>query len=266
MPPWHIDKTVGVQEFKNDRSLTRRRDRDDRRVDRRRARVEGDPVRPSAARWSSRTRTSGGSRTEFGRAGPRRRVRALHSRGRVTQDKWWRPVTPTGLTEPRWVKAIEIKPAGQRWASGSPTMCSRFSSRMSRTDAIEHRQPSQASTRGGAMGGRRTVHGVGRRQGRRDLPGWSGQADDARLTASSWEVHLHAIGKEVQDSYVEIGVWFYPEGTGAHSTARGSGSSTPPSSTGTRHSSRRSGGHAELPQAALAGASGELPAAHAHAR
>src|SRR5918993_273793 len=22
MPPWHIDKTVGVQEFKNDRSLT----------------------------------------------------------------------------------------------------------------------------------------------------------------------------------------------------------------------------------------------------
>src|SRR4051812_23908352 len=22
MPPWHIDKTVGIQEFKNDRSLT----------------------------------------------------------------------------------------------------------------------------------------------------------------------------------------------------------------------------------------------------
>ncbi len=28
-----------------------------------------------------------------------------------TQDKWFRPVTDTGLTEPRWVRAIEIKPS-----------------------------------------------------------------------------------------------------------------------------------------------------------
>ncbi len=27
-----------------------------------------------------------------------------------TQDKWFRPVTETGLTEARWVRAIEIKP------------------------------------------------------------------------------------------------------------------------------------------------------------
>ena len=27
-----------------------------------------------------------------------------------TQDKWFRPVTDTGLTEPRWVRAIEIRP------------------------------------------------------------------------------------------------------------------------------------------------------------
>ena len=30
MPPWHLDKTVGVQHFQNDRSLTRRTDRNDR--------------------------------------------------------------------------------------------------------------------------------------------------------------------------------------------------------------------------------------------
>ena len=32
MPPWHIDKTVGIQNFKNDRSLDRRADRHDRQA------------------------------------------------------------------------------------------------------------------------------------------------------------------------------------------------------------------------------------------
>ena len=30
----------------------------------------------------------------------------------VTQDKWFRPPVETGLTEKRWVKAIEIRPVG----------------------------------------------------------------------------------------------------------------------------------------------------------
>ena len=34
MPPWHIDKTVGIQEFKNDRSLTDRPDCHHRRLGR----------------------------------------------------------------------------------------------------------------------------------------------------------------------------------------------------------------------------------------
>ena len=28
----------------------------------------------------------------------------------VAQDAWWKPAVPTGLTEPRWVRAIEIRP------------------------------------------------------------------------------------------------------------------------------------------------------------
>ena len=31
----------------------------------------------------------------------------------VAQDAWWRPSVPTGLTEQRWVKAIEIRPVGK---------------------------------------------------------------------------------------------------------------------------------------------------------
>ena len=34
-----------------------------------------------------------------------------HSMPASGQDRWWRPVVETGLTEPRWVRAIEIKPS-----------------------------------------------------------------------------------------------------------------------------------------------------------
>ena len=48
MPPWHIDKTVGIQHFENDRSLTDERDRDDRPLGRRR-RAAGRSERHAAA-------------------------------------------------------------------------------------------------------------------------------------------------------------------------------------------------------------------------
>ncbi len=37
MPPWHLDKTVGIKHYKNDRSLNDGRDRDDHEVGRRRS-------------------------------------------------------------------------------------------------------------------------------------------------------------------------------------------------------------------------------------
>ena len=48
MPPWFIDKNVGVQHFSNDRSLTDERDRDDRQVGGRR-RAAGESGRHAAA-------------------------------------------------------------------------------------------------------------------------------------------------------------------------------------------------------------------------
>src|SRR4029450_12875852 len=32
----------------------------------------------------------------------------------VAQDAWWRPITETGITEPRWVRAIEIRPSTEK--------------------------------------------------------------------------------------------------------------------------------------------------------
>ena len=48
MPPWHLDKTVGIQEFQNDRSLERRADRDHRSMGGR-GRADGRPEGHAAA-------------------------------------------------------------------------------------------------------------------------------------------------------------------------------------------------------------------------
>ena len=108
MPPWHLDKTVGIQEYKNDRSLS-----DDQIntivnwVDA--GAPEGDikdappPMTfPDPSRWQFSER--------FGQ--PDLVVKsAPYSVGAKGQDKWWRPLTDPGITEERWVKAIEIKPS-----------------------------------------------------------------------------------------------------------------------------------------------------------
>ncbi len=109
MPPWHMDKTVGIQEFKNDRSLS---DAEIativRWVD------QGTPMGnpkdlPPPATFPD-PRAAGNSRSSYGE--PDLVLKSPpYTLAARTQDKWFRPVTDTGLTEPRWVRAIEIRPA-----------------------------------------------------------------------------------------------------------------------------------------------------------
>ena len=91
--PWHIDKTVGIQHFKNDRSLS------DEQIDTiaalgRRGGAEGRRCRTCRPRSVGPTNRSGASR--------RNSVRRISSSSRpctmpaTAQDVWWRPIVPTG--------------------------------------------------------------------------------------------------------------------------------------------------------------------------
>ena len=108
MPPYHINRTVGIQDFKNDRGLT------DEQIETivswvDQGGVYGDaadeppPMQfPDPNRWQ----LAG----EFGE--PDLIVRSEpFSLAAVTQDRWFRPTVPTGLTEARWVRAIEMRPS-----------------------------------------------------------------------------------------------------------------------------------------------------------
>jgi hypothetical protein len=109
MPPWHIDKNVGIQEFKNDRSLT------DHEIETITQWVDagapmGDPKDmpppiqwPDAAVWNF-AKLFGGP--------PDLIVKSpSFTMPAHAQDAWDKRSTPSGVTEPRWVRAIEIRPA-----------------------------------------------------------------------------------------------------------------------------------------------------------
>src|SRR5262249_46154161 len=107
--PWHIDKTVGVQKFKNDMSLS------DEQIDTVVAWVDagapqGDPKDLPAPKPLVTDNEWKAVRDGFGKPdlvvkSPEYTMPAEH------QDVWSRPASDLPLTEPRWVKLVEIRPS-----------------------------------------------------------------------------------------------------------------------------------------------------------
>ncbi len=97
MPPWHIDKTVGIQQFKNDISLSDEQiDTIARWVDARRA--DGRPEGSAGAARSSTTSNEWKLAKQFGE--PELVIKATpYTMDAQTQDKWWKPLVDTGVTE-----------------------------------------------------------------------------------------------------------------------------------------------------------------------
>ncbi len=108
MPPWHLNRTVGIQEFKNDRGLS------DEQIDTIVSWVDagaplGDPNDlpppkqfPPGDIWQIAE--------QFGQ--PDVIISsAPYTMPALSQDKWWTSTVDTGVTEARWIRAIEVKPA-----------------------------------------------------------------------------------------------------------------------------------------------------------
>ena len=254
MPPWHIDKTVGIREFKNDRSLT------DGEIETIVGWVDGGalpgdpkdmppPVQfPDPTGWQLAK--------QFGP--PDLVIKSPpYTLAPRTQDKWFRPMTDTGLTEPRWVRAIEIKPSypdGRR--------------------IVHHVLTTLQQAEEGITGLAHSAHDVQTNAGlfMEWAVGKVGEvfaADAGKLMLPGsqirWEIHMFAIGEEIKDNQVELGIYFYPKGRRAEAP-HGAADVRRQPRIGARHPARRSGDDAELLRHAGAGADREFPAAHAHAR
>lgn len=201
MPPWHIDRSIGIQEFKNDRGLTHEQiETIVRWVD------DGAPFGderdlppprefPDPNRWQLAD--------QFGE--PDLIIKSEpYTLPAVTADRWFRPVVETGLTEPRWVRAIEVKPSypdGRR--------------------IVHHTLAYLIQDERGITGLASTAAGAQRSAGLfmewavgKDGEIFPEDAGKLMLPGSQirWEVHMHAVGEEIRDNQVELGVYFYPRG------------------------------------------------------
>ncbi len=200
MPPWHVNPDVGVQEFTNDRGLSKaQRQTILAWVDQ--GALEGNPSEAPAARefndaliW--RLESEMGAPPDLVVESEKFDLAA------VTQDKWFRPTTPTGLTEAKWVKAIEIRPKN-----------------VESRRVVHHSLAFLVQQDDGKAG---IPEGV-------DVPfgpslfmewavGKAGQIfrpDTGKLmlpdSQITWEMHLHANGERVPDVQVELAVWFHDE-------------------------------------------------------
>ena len=104
MPPWHLDKSVGIQKYQNDRSLT------DEQIDTIVKWVDagapkGDPKdMPAAKTWPSDdiwnfAKIFSGPPDIVVKSPP-------YTQKAVAQDAWYKPVVDLGITENRGVRAI----------------------------------------------------------------------------------------------------------------------------------------------------------------
>jgi len=192
MPPWHLDKTVGIQSFMNDRSLT------DAQIDTIVRWVDaGAPLGdkkdlPPAKHWPDDEEWA--LAKQFGQPDfvIKSEPYTMPANG---QDIWWRPTTPIPVTEERWVRAVEMRPAsipGRKITHHA----------LARLDQDESGVPDPAGP------GLLMEWAIGKAYdiyrpncGKLLLPG----------SSIRWEVHYHAVGEAIRD-HVELAVYLYPKG------------------------------------------------------
>ncbi|HWZ30495.1 MAG TPA: cytochrome c [Bryobacteraceae bacterium] len=208
MPPWHLDKTSGIQHFANDRSLN-----DDQIativawVDG--GSLKGDPKdMPAAKKWPDGEEWI--LAKQFGEPGIvlKSEPYTMPAHG---QDVWFKPLTSVDIKEPRWVRAVEIRP-------GTPAGRKIMHHVLARLQQDEPGLVQTADDAAANAGGGNAPGGNG--------PGllmeWAiGKNYDIYRPNTGklllpgshiwWELHLHAVGEEIRD-HAELAVYFYPKG------------------------------------------------------
>jgi len=198
MPPWHIDRSVGIQHFANDRSLS------DEQVATIVKWVDAGAPKgdmrdmPPPVKWPNEEVWNFAGL--FGE--PDLVITSPKwTQPAVGQDAWYKPVVESGLTEPRWVRAIEIRPSTKQ-------------GRRITHHALAHLQQEESlgldvSTNGDDSGsGLFMEWAVGKQgeimrenSGKLLLPG----------SRFAFDIHYHSVGEEITDS-VELGIYLYPKG------------------------------------------------------
>lgn len=211
MPPWHLNKSVGIQSFKNDLSLT------DAQIDTIARWVDsgaplGNPKElPVAKQWPEGNDWQ--LTKQFGQ--PDVVITSVpYTMPAHGQDVWWKPLNSIPIDEERWVRAVEIR---------TGTMAGRKITH----HAVAHLRGDSDSP---IVGNNASANPTNANKDADDVPDNAGgilmewaigknydifSENSGKLVKPTdeivWDVHLHAIGEEIRDN-VELALYLYPKG------------------------------------------------------
>lgn len=189
MPPWHIDTTTGIQEFKNDASLS------DEQIATISAWVESGAPEGNPEHLPAPIEISSGSAWQLTeQLGPPDLIIKSTPFDVIAngQDQWWTPDVPfEGMEKDRWLRAAEFKPS---YPLGKKV--------------VHHGHAvlvPEGETRQVAL----ARYGVGK--------SWEIYPDGTGMKVPAnghiaWNLHYFPVGAEGEDDVVEVGLWFYDEG------------------------------------------------------
>ena len=198
MPPWHLDKTVGISEFQNDISLS------DAEIDTVARWVDagaprGNPADlPAQPDWP--TDNAWRLADEYGREPDLIVTSDPWTQLAEGQDQWWQPVVATGVTEDKWIAGMEVRPSLE-------------GRRVTHHAVIYLQQDEQPGDHEAAVdvpgrGSYLTEFAVGK-------VGDIFRENTGKLlkvgSRIAFDNHYHSVGEEIT-STTDVGIWFYPKG------------------------------------------------------
>jgi hypothetical protein len=210
MPPWYIEKDIGIQHYKNDPSLS-------------------DEEIAKIAKWADSGAPKGNpedmpSPLKFSDANtwnigePDLIVKLPEITMKADAPDWWGEIenVPVGLTEDRYVAALEIKEVNDyKPGEGRTTVGGRYvfhhmiwSTRIIKEDEERSGDPSEDLTPAPGTTSW-PVHEVGRNANFFDPKGGRLLAAGSSIVSNS--VHLHSNGRETK-AHLEIAFKFHPKG------------------------------------------------------
>ena len=202
MPPWHIDPTVGIQHYKGDRSLTQK-EIDTIVAWAGNGAPQGNPAdMPPPVKWPDGNGWNFAK--ELGKTEPDLIIRSpKYTQKAVAMDAWYKPVVETGLTEPRWVRAIEMRPSTIKGRKITHHALAYLM--QDEKEAIAQGLINADNDSGAGLFMEWAVNKQGEmlraNTGKLMLPG----------SKIRWDIHYSAAGEDVTDD-VQLGIYFYDKG------------------------------------------------------
>ncbi|HEX6162371.1 MAG TPA: hypothetical protein VFZ31_03325 [Vicinamibacterales bacterium] len=201
MPPWHIDPNVGIQHYQNDRSLSQKE------IDTivkwaSNGAPQGDPKdMPAPIKWAE----ANGWNYEKKFGGPPDLIirSPKYKQKGGAMDAWYKPVSEVPLTEPRWVRAIEMRPGtikGRKITHHALAYLLQDD-----REAVKQGLISADNDSGAGLFMEWAVNKEGEimrpNTGKLLLPG----------AKFRWDIHYSDGGEDIED-VVEMGIYLYPKG------------------------------------------------------